>query len=171
MATSSKDLVTIDGTMTHKDALAFFTNPDGFVFKWSEDPEEISRRIDAETIAATDADALFGESEEVLKAKDWLDKPLQFLSVDWRPSDVEGEGLPFYGLFRVATPDGTIHLLSCGAKNVVLKAAKAADLGAFPRWLKLVEVPVKNPVKGRSLPIDLVNAPDPTATVGGQEPF
>jgi hypothetical protein len=158
---ASKDLVTIDGTMTSTDVVKYFANPGSFEFSWSEDPEEISARIDAQTLAATDADSLFGQ-EEVLKGKNNIGVAFLFQSVEWRPSDIDGEGLPFYGLFHVVTAGGEKHLLSCGAKNVVLKAAKAAELGLFPCWLKLVEVKVKNPKSGFSPPLDLVTATDPT---------
>jgi hypothetical protein len=168
----SKDLVTIEGTMTSRDALAWFEHPDNFTFQWGEDPEEISRRIDQQTVTAGSAADLFGE-QEVLKAQDWLGRALQFISVDWRPSDNydpdKPGSLPFYGLFKVATPDGEIHLMSCGAKNVVLKAAKASAEGWFPQWLKLVEVQVKNPVKGQKPPLDLVAAPAPVIDSDGKE--
>lgn len=174
--TTSKDLVSIDGTMTARDALAYFEHPDQFVFNWAEDPAAVSARIEAQTLSATTGDELFGQSEMVLKGQENIGRPFNFLSVEWRPSDNYEEtkpgSLPFYGLFKVATAEGEIHLLSCGARNVVLKAAKAADAGFFPRWLKLVEVQVKNPVKGQKPPLDLVNAPDMTPdTSTGGDPF
>ena len=161
MTQKSTDLVTIDGTMTSAQVVRYFEDPSGFTFKFEEDPEEVSRRIEARTLGATSADDLFG-TDTVLHARDVLNKPFQFLSVEWRPSDLEGEGLPFFGVFKVADGNGAISLLSCGARSVVLKAAKAEAEGWFPRWLKIVEVQVKNPVKGRSLPLDLVTAPDLT---------
>jgi hypothetical protein len=168
----SKDLVTIDGTMTSKDALEYFEEPGKFIFKWEEDPEEISRRIDAATARASSAAELFGQ-EEVLKAQQMIGRPLHFYSVEWRPSDVgednqDGGGLPFYGLFRVADVNGETRLMSCGAKNVVLKAAKASAEGWFPLWLKIVEVQVKNPVKGRKPPLDLIAAEAPTLDSEGK---
>ena len=164
MPTKTTDLVTISGAMTDVDVLGYFADPERYEFQFEEDPAEVARRIEAEMLAATSAADLFGEGEAVLHARDVLGKPLQFLSVSWRPSDVgEDEGgLPFYGLFRVADWDGEVRLLSCGARTVVLKAAKAASSGFFPVWLKFVEVEVKNPVKGRSKPLDLVAAPDQT---------
>ena len=165
MTTKSTDLVvTIDGAPTSLDVLGYLADPSKYTFRYEEDPTEIAARIEAETLAASSADDLFGEGEAVLHARDVLNKPLQFLSVSWRPSDLEGEGLPFYALFRVTSPDlgGSIRLLSCGARTVVLKAARCDQEGWFPRWLKFVEVEVKNPVKGRSKPLDLVAAPDLT---------
>ena len=163
---TSKDLVTIDGTMTSADAVAYFANPAGFTFRWEEDPAAIAARIEAQTLSASTADELFGEGEAVLKGQLHIGKAYRFLSVEWRPSDNYDEtkpgSLPFYGLFKVADASGEIHLLSCGARNVVLKAAKASAEGFFPRWLKLVEVQVKNPIKGQKPPLDLVSAPDPT---------
>ena len=176
MAAPKTDLVTIEGTMTPHDVVKYFEHPDTFVFQWGEDPEEISRRIEASTLSATTAEELFGV-DEVLKGQAWIGRALQFRSMDLRPSENFDEGkpgsLPFYGLFTVATPDGEIHLLSCGARNVLLKGAKAAALGLFPIWLKLVEVQVKNPVKGQKPPLDLVPAPDPTpdTSVAGEPAF
>jgi hypothetical protein len=169
---SKTDLVTIEGTMQATDVVKYFEHPDNFTFKWSEDPEEMRKRIEADTMAAETPEQLFGGESEVLKAADWIGRPLQFRTVKWVPSDVEGAGLPFYGLFTVALPNGEIRLLSCGARNVVLRAAKAAVHGWFPRWLKIVEVQVKNPVKGHKPPLDLISAPDPTPdTSTDGEPF
>ena len=162
MTKASTDLVTIEGTMTNVDVLGYFEHPDRYEFSFAEDPAEVAARIEAETLAATSAADLFGEGQAVLHALDVLGTPLQFLSVSWRPSDLDGEGLPFFALFKVADGNGEVRLLSCGARAVVLKAAKAAESGWFPAWLKFVEIEVKNPVKGRSKPLDLVAAPDLT---------
>jgi len=167
--TTSKDLVTIDGTMTAADVIGYFEHPDQFVFNFSEDPAEISARIEAQTLGAKSLDELLGGGDEVLKARENLGKPFQFLSVEWRPSDMEGDGLPFYALFKLADKEGTVHLMSCGARNVVLKAAKIAAEGWFPCWLKVTEIQVKNPVKGRSAPLDLVAAPAPVFDSEGKE--
>ncbi len=164
---TSKDLVTIDGTMTSTDVVSYFEHPDNFTFKWSEDPEEVSRRIEAQLLGAETAEALFGGGEDVLKGRDWIGRSMQYQGVQWRPSDVEGEGLPFYALATVVLPDGSIRLLSCGARKVVLQLATADKLALFPLWLRIVEVQVKNPIKGRSAPLELVSAPDP----GGEAEF
>jgi len=166
---TSKDLVTIDGTMTPADVIGYFGNPDGFTFNFAEDPEAVSARIEARLLSATSLDELVGGGDDVLKARDNLGKPFQFISVEWRPSDMEGDGLPFYALFKLSDAQGNIHLMSCGARNVVLKAAKIAQEGWFPCWLRIVEVQVKNPVKGRSAPLDLVSAPEPTFDSEGKE--
>ena len=167
MTTKSTDLVTIDGAMSSDQVVDFFGHPDRYDFRIVEDPVEVQRRIEAATLAADSAESLFG-APEVLHARDILGKPYQFLGVEWRPSDIEGEGLPFFGVFKIADAGGEIHLLSCGARSVVLKAARAEQIGLFPRWLKIVEVQVKNPVKGRQAPLDLVAADPP---VGGAEAF
>jgi hypothetical protein len=169
MIKPSDELVTIEGTMHSVDVIGFFEHPDNFVFKWSEDPEEISRRIEKETLGAATPEQLFGTNDEVLKARDYLGRALWFQGVKWLPSDMEGDGLPFFGLFTVIFPNSDIRLLSCGARNVVLKAAKADANGWFPKWLKIVEVQVKNPVKGRSAPLDLVLADEPTFDSEGKE--
>ena len=162
MTQKSTDLVTIDGTMTSAQVVRYFEDPSGFTFKFEEDPEEVSARIEAQLLGADSDTDIFGDREEVLKAREWVGRPLLFQSMELRPSDMEGEGLPFYGLFTVVTPQGEQRLLSCGARKVVLQGAKAAVEGRFPRWLKVSEVQVKNPVKGRSAPLELVAAPDPT---------
>ena len=110
-------------------------------------------------VAVSEDNRIVAVGEE---ARDMIGRPLQFVSVEWRPSDLEGDGLPFYALFKVSDAQGDISLMSCGARNVVLKAAKIAQEGWFPCWLRIVEVQVKNPVKGRSGPLELVSAPEPT---------
>ena len=98
MTKASTDLVTIEGTMTNVDVLGYFEHPDRYEFSFAEDPAEVAARIEAETLAATSAADLFGEGQAVLHALDVLGTPLQFLSVSWRPSDLDGEGLPFFAL-------------------------------------------------------------------------
>ena len=161
---AATDLVTIDGAMTAAHVTKYFEDPSSFTFTFTEDPEEIAKRIEARALGADSAAALFG-GDEVLSVKKnpgILNKPYKFLSVEFLPSSLDGEGLPFFALFRVADVDGALHLISCGARTVMLKAAKASQENWFPLWLKLVEVDVKNAVKGHSKPLDLVFAPDPS---------
>ena len=155
---TSKDLVTIEGTMKATDVLSYFENPAEFTFTFEEDPEAVSARIQKEIMTAS-LDELLGE-RVVLKGQEHLNEPFEFRGVQWRPSDEEGH--PFYALFTVADANGEVHLMSCGATTVMLKAARISQLGGFPLWLKLVPIEVKNKVKGRKPPLDLVKAPNMT---------
>ena len=158
----------VQGDLDAETVLAALADPSIVLTFPTEDNEAISRRIEAQTLEATSAAELFGGGEDVLHARDMIGRPLQFLSVEWRPSDLEGEGLPFYALVKVADTQGEVRLMSTGARNIVLKLAKAQAAGWLPQWLKVVEVTVKNPVKGRSAPLDVVLVDAP---VGDEEPF
>lgn len=148
----------VDG-LSSKTVLDYLVDPDSVdisVFE-VEDPDAIAARITAEQIDATSAETLFGPPD-VWHAEDVLGKPLTFISVTWLPSSVEGDGLPIFGVFKVADASGETHVLTCGAKSVVLKLAKADYEGWLPRRLKLVQAE-KTTGSGR-LPYDLIDAPE-----------
>jgi hypothetical protein len=147
----------ISTTDTVADAvLEYFRDPSVSI-TFDQDPEAIRSRLDAQVLNAESAEELFGGSE-VIAAKQFLNKPFGLLSVDFLPSDIEGEGLPFYAILQIVDGNGERHTLSCGARSVVQKAAVAQANGWLPRWLKITEG--KQTAAGYK-PLDLVAAPSP----------
>jgi hypothetical protein len=169
---SSTDVVTIDGSLTSPMVLEYLRDPEAhpYVGNMKEDPDVVAARITAQTLGADSADALFGQ-RTVIHGKDVIGKAFLFTEdVSWLPSDVEGEGLPFFGVFMVADASGEHFPLTCGAKSVVLKLAKAHAEGWLPLWLKLTKSDKATP--GGFYPLDIVSAQAPaTANVKGGGAF
>ena len=146
-------------TTTAADVVAYIEDPTSVRISFTQDPEEIRRRIDQQLLEAESLDDLLGGGSEVISAKQYLGKPFQLLSVDFRPSDYEeGEGLPFYVVAQIATAAGERQALSCGARSVVQKMALAASKGWLPAWVKIVEG--KATAAGYK-PLDLAKASGP----------
>ena len=122
----------------------------------TEDPSAIAARIDAQIFQASSVEELFGE-RDVIHGRDYLNKPFRLVNVEWRPSDIEGEGLPFYAVFHIADIDGEMKVLTTGARSVLMKAAKALSEGWLPIDVKLVQSEKKT--ESGYQPIDLVAAP------------
>lgn len=147
-----------------------------------EERKLMSERIDAQQFDAQSPEELFGS--DVLHGKDFTEHPFRLIGVDYQRSTIEAEdrqGLPFYAVLKIVTPDGEVRTLICGARSVVKKAAIAANNGWLedskrPLWLKITSTVVEEngkPTARRAL--DLVGAPIPgsvTSTeVSGEEPF
>jgi len=124
----------------------------------SEDPSVIAARIDAEILNASSVEELFGE-RAVIHGRDYLNKSFTLVDVEWRSSDIEGEGLPFYAVFHIVTMDGETAVLTTGARSVLMKAAKAQSEGWLPLQVKLVQSEKKT--ESGYQPLDLVSAPAP----------
>ncbi len=122
----------------------------------TEDPATIAARIDAQILSASSVEELFGE-REVIHARDYLNKPFRLLDVEWRPSDIEGDGLPFFAVMHIATMDGEPAVLTTGARSVLLKVAKAQKEGWLPLEVRLVQSEKKT-ASGYQ-PLDLAPAP------------
>jgi hypothetical protein len=70
----------------------------------------------------------------------------------------------------VANADGERFPLTCGAKSVVLKLAKAHAEGWLPLWLKITKAEKATP--GGFYPLDIVGAKAPAdAVVPGGDAF
>lgn len=160
------EMVTVSGSAQSNDVVKWFLNPDEAQILFEDDPEEVAARIVARQIGAASAEELFGV-EETLHAKDMIGVPLQFLSAEWRPSQVQGEGLPFFGVFRVADADGEVRVLTCGAASVCMKLAIADARGWLPHWLKIVLADEET--KNGRRPMDIVAAKAPVGT--GEDRF
>lgn len=161
------DVVTIDGELTSSMVLAYIKDPEAhpYVATMKEDPDVVAARITAQTLDADSAEALFGD-RDVLHGKEIVGKPFLFTDeIHWLPSDIEGEGLPFFGVFTIANASGEQFPMTCGAKSVVLKLAKAHAEGWLPKWLKITKSDKATPAG--YYPLDIVAAEAPT-TAGGE---
>ena len=151
------EITLADGEISSADVMKYLETGGSFsVRQIVEDPEAVSARINARILEASSPEELFGESKTI-KGHEYLGKPFQLLEVEWRASELDGEGLPFYGVFRICDLEGEIHVLTIGAKSVLLKAAKAASSGWLPLWLKIVQAEKKT--ASGYYPLDLVAAP------------
>jgi hypothetical protein len=121
-----------------------------------EDPSVIAARIDAQILSASSVEELFGE-REVIHARDYLNKPFRLLDVEWRPSSIEGEGLPFFAVMHIANMDGEPAVLTTGARSVLLKVAKAQKEGWLPLEVRIVQSEKKT--ENGYQPLDLMPAP------------
>lgn len=154
----ANEIVAMDGGITPQDVLRYVES--GGTYKIAlpaQDPEAVAERINLEIINASSVDELFGE-REVIHGRDYLNKPFNLLDVEYRPSDIDGEGLPFYGVFHIVTPDGETKVLTTGARSVLLKAAKAQYEGWLPLWVRIVQSDKKT--ENGYQPLDLQAAPE-----------
>ena len=121
----------------------------------AESPEVIAARIDSQVFTASSIDELLG-GREVIHARDFLNKPFTLTDVEFRPSEIEGEGLPFYAVLHIVDMDGAVNVLTTGARSVVMKVAKIRAEGWLPASLKLVE---GSKTANGYTPLDLAAAP------------
>ena len=151
------EVVSVVDTISSADVIKWIEDPTSVTIKTtSEDPAAIAARIDAQVINASSAAELFGETTTI-KGRDYLNKPFRLVNVEWRNSDIEGEGLPFYGVFHIVDLNGEMQVMTVGGRSVLLKAAKAASEGWLPLDLKLVKS--EKPTSNGYYPLDLVQAP------------
>jgi len=152
--------VTIDADITSDDVLRGVQS-DNFdhIQQTVQDPETVGRRIDARIIEADSLAALLG-NDTVLHAQDYLNQPFQLLKVEWRPSD-QPNGLPFYAVLTIADTDGEVMPMTCGARTVMLKAAKMDAAGWLDErpWVRIVKS--DKPTEAGNYPLDLQAAPAP----------
>ena len=152
----SNEMAVPDSSITTADVVAFITTgaPIPIV---AEDPETIAARIDAQILAAGSVEELFGETT-VIHARDYLAKAFTLLRVEWRPSDIEGDGLPFFAVMHIVDMNGEAQVITTGARSVVMKAAKAQHEGWLPLQVRIVQSDKKT-ASGYQ-PLDLVAAPN-----------
>jgi hypothetical protein len=130
-------------------------NPTGFTFKIS-DPAETAKRIAERDLNAQTLDELLGGSGDATSGRDYLNKPFCLTDVEWQPSTIAGEGLPFYAVLHIVTLDGEAKVLTTGALSVVRKLAVIKKNGWTPAWLKIVK---GSKTEAGYEPLDLVKAP------------
>lgn len=136
---AGKDLVTIDGTITSADVVAYCQNPGGFAIKSIvRDPDEVAAEMMADALGAESPDALFGGGE-VLHAKEYVNRPFILNSVSWQHSQIEGPGLEVYAVLRLTDQDGRPQVMTTSAEKICLKVAIADSKGWLPQPLKITE--------------------------------
>ena len=153
----SNEIVQMDAGLTASDVIKFVESGGTYSIPIShEDPAVISARIDAQIFEAASVEELFGE-REVIHGQDYLNKPFTLVDVSWRPSDIEGQGLPFYAVLNIVTLDGEQKVLTTGARSILMKIAKAQSEGWLPLSVKIVQSDKKT--ENGYQPLDLVAAP------------
>ena len=94
----------------------------------------------------------------MIHARDYLAKAFTLLRVEWRPSDIEGDGLPFFAVMHIVDMNGEAQVITTGARSVCMKAAKAQHEGWLPLSVRIVQSDKKT-ASGYQ-PLDLVAAPN-----------
>ena len=129
----------------------------------TEDNEKQAIEILERTINVTTADELFSETGTT-KTADILNIPFQLREVNWRNSDFD-EGCGIYAIMTGVTQHGEVLTIAAGSTNVVVKCIKAIQLGALPRWVKLVD----DKTKGGFTVYNLVGVKAPTKAASTEQ--
>jgi len=150
---------TVDGSLDSQTVLSYIESGGAVQISLvQENPDDVAARITARLLGADSAEELFGETK-VLHARDYLNKGFELRSVEFRASDIEGEGFPFYAVLQITDDNGEVHAMTCGAKSVLTKAAIAAQKGFLPTWVKIVKS--EKPTEAGYFPLDMVAASSP----------
>jgi hypothetical protein len=137
--------------------LAVLTSGDKSKFVFTvANPEETARRIAERDLNAQSLDELLGGGSDAISGRDYINKPFQLTGVEWQPSDIVGDGLPFYAVLHIVSMDGEPKVLTTGALSVVRKVAVMASKGWLPAWVKIVK---GAKTEAGYEPLDLVKAP------------
>jgi len=126
-----------------------------YAFKPSN-PEETAKRIAERDINAQSLDELLGGGSDTISGRDYVNKPFSLTNVEWQPSDIAGEGLPFYAVLHVVTLDGEPKVITTGAISIVRKVAVMSQNGWLPAWVKIVK---GSKTEAGYEPLDLAKAP------------
>ena len=111
------------------------------------DPEAAARSISAQRHAAKTVEELL-EGGKLTAGKDFTNRAFQIDTVEWRASDIEGEGLPFYAVLAVVDGNGEAKKIGVGAKSVV-EAIAIGDVQGFwglgddKPWVKFTPKPME----------------------------
>jgi hypothetical protein len=160
--THATDIEVIGAEITSADVLKYLKDPTSVAFaKIDEDPAEVAARIKERDFSASSFEELFG-GNDVLHAKDYLNRPFRLLGVEWRVSGIEGQGLPIFAVLQIVTVDGESTVLTTSAEDVVRKVAKADAEGwlGADRWVKITQA--SQPTSSGYYPLDISSAPTVT---------
>jgi len=69
---------------------------------------------------------------EAVGGRDLLGVPLRVTSVEWRNSDLAGDGLGIFAVLHATQQDGTEVAVTCGSRNVLAQLYRVARDGVFP---------------------------------------
>jgi len=69
---------------------------------------------------------------EAVGGRDLIGVPLRVTDVEWRNSDLEGEGLGIFAVMHATQQDGTQVAVTCGGRNVLAQLYRVARDGTFP---------------------------------------
>ena len=118
--------------------------------------------IMAAKLAADTPEALFADtSGDVLKTAEIVNRAFRLDSVEFRNSDLDAypDSLGIFAVLHV-TLDGQAETIIAGGNDVVLKAMRAAELDALPRWLVITETATKSGRKVQNLVDAASQTPD-----------
>jgi len=118
--------------------------------------EDTARKIAERDINAQSLDELLGGGSDTISGRDYINKPFSLTGVEWQPSEIAGEGLPFYAVLHVISMDGEPKVITTGATSVVRKVAVMAQNGWLPAWVKITK---GAKTEAGYEPLDLVKAP------------
>lgn len=94
------------------------------------DPAVAAANISAQRHAAKSLEELL-EGGKLTAGKDFTNRAFQIDTVEWRASDIEGEGLPFYAVLGIVDSNGEARKIGVGAKSVVESIAIGDVQGFF----------------------------------------
>ena len=132
------------------------------------DPATAQANISARRHAAKSLEELL-DGGKLISGKDFTNRPFQIETVEWRPSDIEGEGLPFYAVLGVVDANGEAKKIGVGAKSVVESVSIGDTNGWFGvgnewPWVKFTSIPLEKDGKltGRNaLELHVADGPFP----------
>jgi hypothetical protein len=127
----------------------------------AEQKLEVGAAISAAKHSANSLAALLDGANTLVKGKEYVGKAFVILGVEWRASDIEGEGCPVWALLSCADVQGESFKMSVGAWSVVESVALGDVKGFFgpDAWVQLIAVPLE---KGRTA-LELHTAEGPFA--------
>ena len=111
------------------------------------DPATAQANISARRHAAKSLEELL-DGGKLISGKDFTNRPFQIESVEWRSSDIEGEGLPFYAVLGIVDANGEAKKIGVGARSVV-EAIAIGDVQGFfgvgddRPWVKFTPKPLE----------------------------
>ena len=164
MATKPNPVVTTDVALTTNTVIELMTNPttdwNALSFTVSS-PEETSARIAERELNANSLDDLLGGSDTI-SGNDYVGKSFMVSDVEWLPSDIAGEGLPFYALIHAVDIEGEVIRITTGARSVLRKLAIMKHNGWLGdgSWVKIVKSEKKTDAGYQPLDLAKGTAPE-----------
>ena len=111
------------------------------------DPATAAKNISEQRHAAKSLEELL-EGSKLTAGKDFTNRAFQIESVEWRASDIDGEGLPFYAVLGIVDANGEAKKIGVGARSVV-EAIAIGDVQGFfgvgddRPWVKFTPKPLE----------------------------
>lgn len=110
-----------------------------------EQKAEAAQMISAQRHSAKNLEELL-EGGKLTSGQDYVNKAFTIETIEWRASDIAGEGLPFWALLTIVTAQGELKKIGVGARSVAEALAIGDvggffnDLAGFKQWVKFTAV-------------------------------